>query len=291
MRPILLFSLFICLTGCIESNPQPSPGTGTIDDGNRDPDKNNPPGPDIPLAAPDAAWEQNADMDSARADVSAMDMAAEIAADAASVDVVALPDIPPDLLPDEVTSDVGEVEEFQQDILDDLSHAETTHEILFDLQTETAQDLTADEVKPGDITTLSGGGTSFGMCWGPCKQDFSIEGAKAHYIAAGWDETIFSDVSASLTDLGASQAKQIALDLVDVSLKDVYGCPDCADGGATHATLVRKGTQSTHAYPFNGPPPELEAANEFVMAILQAFAKCQSNDLVTIPDDCTPLVW
>lgn len=290
MRTIFLASLTLCLVACIESNPQPSPVTGGIEDRNQVPDKGNEGLDDVTVPAEDAFWQAPDQL--AGTDVAAepADAVPDFGAETVGLDTAS------DVIVDDLEPETFADAETYDDNLDDVTHGEIASPLDASWEAEIFDDMAADDLELEDLTsdvdtTLSGGGTSFGMCWGACKQDFSIFNLKVHYLASGWDDVVYSEVTATLTVQGASEAKQVAVDLLEVSLDDVYGCPDCADGGAAYAQLLRKGAESKHAYPFNGPPPALETADQFIMSVLEAMATCQSNDLVKIPEDCVPLEW
>jgi hypothetical protein len=290
MRTVLLASLTLFLAACIESNPQPSPVTGGIEDRNQVPDKGNGGLDDVTVPAEDAFWQAPDQLSGHDLAAEPTDAMSEMLADAVGLDKVS------DVVVTDLEPEVFADGETLCEDLTDMTHGELTAQLDTSWESEIFVDLAPADLEQEDLTsdvetTLSGGGTSFGMCWGACKQVFSIFNLEVHYLASGWDDAVYSDVTATLTVLGATQAKQVAVDLLEVSLDDVYGCPDCADGGAAHAQLLRKGTESKHAYPFNGPPPALETANQFIMSVLEAMVTCQSNDLVKIPEDCVPLEW
>lgn len=136
---------------------------------------------------------------------------------------------------------------------------------------------------------LAGGGHSFGMCWGACRGDLTLEGRQAFWLRSGWDDTIYADNAGTLTPTGLAAAEEIALALADVALDDVYGCPDCADGGAAYVLLERDGQQSRHAYEFAAPPDVLAAADAFLADLMAALDGCEATEHLVPADDCEPL--
>ncbi len=68
-------------------------------------------------------------------------------------------------------------------------------------------------------------------------------------------------------------------------LAPTYGCPDCADGGAS-TLLVGK---SAHVYEFDNPPNELVDLDPLLMSLRQALTECESNGLITVASDCVIL--
>ena len=75
-------------------------------------------------------------------------------------------------------------------------------------------------------------------------------------------------------------------------LREVYGCPDCADGGACTLSLLRNGAASTHTYDCSmGAPDVLAAAHEFWSGIVFDLESCQESPWAVIEADfdCIPL--
>lgn len=137
-------------------------------------------------------------------------------------------------------------------------------------------------------TAIKGGGSSFGMCGGPCKTDLILDKSAAKLVTSGWDGTIYTTNSGELTAVGLQQPKTLAAALVGVNLQKVYGCPDCADGGASYVDLLRDGVASSHKYEFYNPPPELEDPDAFVFQVIEALLTCIPDTLVTPGPGCVP---
>ncbi len=78
-------------------------------------------------------------------------------------------------------------------------------------------------------------GTSYGECWGYCIYQLILEDGYARFTVYGWtDDLQFPDlvVEEMLLTVQWNQIMQLIDFEIFVSLDDVYGCPDCADGGA-----------------------------------------------------------
>ncbi|SVD24477.1 uncharacterized protein METZ01_LOCUS377331, partial [marine metagenome] len=77
-------------------------------------------------------------------------------------------------------------------------------------------------------------GTSYGECWGYCVFELELDNSNALFTASGWGWYEFPDLL--LEDNLSQEMWQQIIELIDFeyfqSLDDVYGCPDCADGGA-----------------------------------------------------------
>lgn len=108
----------------------------------------------------------------------------------------------------------------------------------------------SDEATPAilnDITLKSG--ESFGFCIGKCYKEITIKGDAVELLViervgrtgvAHKDpiETKYTD-KLSASDLQAIE-KEINLSKF-TALNEVYGCPDCADGGAEWIEVLQKG--------------------------------------------------
>jgi hypothetical protein len=143
--------------------------------------------------------------------------------------------------------------------------------------------------EPSADTSLTGAGWSFGMCLGYCSADLEIDGGVA--TLAGRDRELEDPLFVNTGTLTAEAQEAIALAMAGldgVALEEVYGCPDCADGGAAYLTLVRDGATSRHDMEYGSPPQELEGVHELAMSIIDALETCRSDALVTITGECQP---
>ena len=138
------------------------------------------------------------------------------------------------------------------------------------------------------VDSLVGAGWSFGMCMGYCSVDLVI-GSDGSVVLTGTDRTrnvtLFTN-SGSLASVGRERIDGAVAGLAGVPLQDVYGCPDCADGGAAYLTLSQEGVVSRHDMEFGNPPAELAELHDLAMAIIDALVDCESNDLVLAAEDC-----
>ena len=86
-------------------------------------------------------------------------------------------------------------------------------------------------------------GTSYGECWGYCVFELQIDNSNAFFTASGWGWYEFPDLL--LEDNLSQEMWQQIIELIDFeyfqSLDDVYGCPDCADGGAEFIEIIYDG--------------------------------------------------
>lgn len=278
MRTLLFMSLTLFLVSCLESNPQPAPGnTGDPED------PANKVGTDAgegqsPLED-DAVWDGAVDRNGADARPEPSDLASEITDAVLDGEINYVgPDgnsgeswFPDEDGTPELASDPVDVEE-------DGPTADA-HE---------AQDEQSVDVVIGD-SQLRGGGTYFGECFGACKMDVTVDGDQVNFVAGNWDDTIYVDNDGTLTAAGLAKSKELAAALVGVELEEVYGCPDCADGGGAYVLLRRNGVDSKHDYPFGQPFTALTGCDDFVTELKTALAGCQSTDNIIVGDDCGPL--
>ena len=86
-------------------------------------------------------------------------------------------------------------------------------------------------------------GTSYGECWGYCVFELELDNSNALFTASGWGWYEFPDLF--LEDNLSQEMWQQIIELIDFeyfqSLDDVYGCPDCADGGAEFIEIIYDG--------------------------------------------------
>lgn len=98
-------------------------------------------------------------------------------------------------------------------------------------------------------------GQNFGFCIGNCFQEIEIEGKKVTLTAierntrGSNDQDKVSKFSEELSD-SELIAIQKEIDIKKFNLLDeVYGCPDCADGGSEWIEIIKSG-DDTHKVTF-----------------------------------------
>jgi hypothetical protein len=133
---------------------------------------------------------------------------------------------------------------------------------------------------------LSGAGWSFGMCAGTCRADLVLD--DDHLILTGSDRAgaPLIETQASLTVDGRAALDSALATLGDTPLEPQYGCPDCADGGASYLVVDRAGTSTRHDMEFGNPPPELADLASLSSRIIDAMRECRSDELVSVGADC-----
>ena len=135
-----------------------------------------------------------------------------------------------------------------------------------------------------------GAGYSFGMCGGLCVGDLVIDHSRVlHEVHNHFDEEPLRRSAGELTPRALEILRGLLPPLAEAELQDIYGCPDCADGGAAYIAVLGDGALSRHAYDFGRPPDVLVDLNGFASAVISALESCRTTELVVVDPDCIPL--
>lgn len=176
-------------------------------------------------------------------------------------------------------------------VIDDVEHGnETTTCDAEPLQRarDELSELVEKYFNPG-VPLLLGGGWSFGRCAGQCAGELALNGTAARFTITGRpEEPVVLDNRGMLTTEGLEAEYEIMAALRDVPLAEIYGCPDCTDGGAGHVTIAREGQVSSHTYELNNPPPELADVDTLLNELMSALETCTSTPYIEIDSDCIP---
>lgn len=150
--------------------------------------------------------------------------------------------------------------------------------------------LVEEYLGPGAAPVLLGGGWRFGFCAGPCVGQLGLSGTAARYTITGHrvEDPVFLDNRGMLTAAGVQAVYAAMVALRDVPLMEVYGCPDCADGGASHVTLSREGSTSMHTYGYGNAPAELGEVDALLTELMDALETCKSTPLIAVDNTCVP---
>lgn len=104
-------------------------------------------------------------------------------------------------------------------------------------------------------------GTSFGMCIGYCATELRIEGERLVLTRTSRDEAQYPEQT-EIKPISREEWETVAR-LVEESafgtLEEVYGCPDCADGGAEWIEVERDGVQKRVTFEYGKTVPGIEA--------------------------------
>jgi hypothetical protein len=132
-------------------------------------------------------------------------------------------------------------------------------------------------------------GWSFGFCLGPCRGDLTLEGeALSLRIADRAGTQVFAVNRGRLTSRGSAALSGLAASLPP-DLLERYGCPDCADGGASWLTVARESGTKRTEYEYGNPPSELTAVDELLASVMGALRECRATSEVTLETGCTPV--
>lgn len=145
-------------------------------------------------------------------------------------------------------------------------------------------------IEPGEgrSPALAGAGWSFGFCLGSCAADLEIDGDELVVTGRGRaDEPPLYVNRGSLTDEGRARLDDAMAGLSEASLEPVYGCPDCADGGAAWLEFVSGGESQRVEMEYGDPPDALADVYGIAMALIDAVEACESDPLVVVAGDCT----
>lgn len=162
-------------------------------------------------------------------------------------------------------------------------------------QTTTADDppetgpTSVDDDPVASDVSITGYETSFGMCAGWCRTTLTVQARELTLAAFDHMEGKEASSTGTLTDAGYQRLVEAASGVVPGELDPVYGCPDCADGGAASLTFTSSAGETTSTYDFGGPPQALVEADVLGADLLEAMRTCTSSDLVTVAAGCEPL--
>lgn len=129
-------------------------------------------------------------------------------------------------------------------------------------------------------------GWSFGECMGQCKGVVAFKGASLLLTVSNADGSVDHQAKGVLTTGAAADMETLENALIGQSLQTTYGCPDCADGGASWLTFSNGGSSDKHLYEFGKPPAALQAMDKLVTSAIAALKACKGDDIVVIQGVC-----
>jgi hypothetical protein len=117
-------------------------------------------------------------------------------------------------------------------------------------------------------------GTGFGMCSGYCVSELTITPSKLSLQKNG------TGVKAkTCTQSFTSQQFQQLRDKIDfekfAALDDVYGCPDCADGGSEWIEITRGGNTHRVVFEYHKEPEALKSYISLLREHVASFNDCK----------------
>ena len=131
--------------------------------------------------------------------------------------------------------------------------------------------------------------SSFGECWGECRRDLTVAtNATATFLTRGWEDEIYVQRDGFLTSYGAQTLAEanaaLDLDLVEA----VYGCPDCADGGAREILWDFGDVARVTTYEYGNPPPVLVPLVDVLLELEREISTCSFGTWFSEIPDCMP---
>ncbi len=100
-----------------------------------------------------------------------------------------------------------------------------------------------DNIEPIRSDLIIKSGDSFGMCVGYCIHEISINQTETKFTMKSRRDSLNYPEQTFNTQISAKQWNDLynSIDLNEFKkLQDVYGCPDCADGGAEWIEIIDK---------------------------------------------------
>lgn len=119
-------------------------------------------------------------------------------------------------------------------------------------------------------------GTSFGFCVGYCATELYLDSNTAELAVVSLRDTSAYPVKRYSEPMSREQWERLVA-LADLeamnALEDVYGCPDCADGGAEWVEVERRGQRKRVTFEYNHTVEPIEDLIKEVRAIREQLAE------------------
>ena len=120
----------------------------------------------------------------------------------------------------------------------------------------------------GPVTRISRG-TSFGMCVGYCRSQFDVTPALLKLTQLSWDPHVPPVVASRPSSAQTWTDLQATFDGSGFQgLRTMYGCPDCADGGAEWVEVETGRATKRVTFEYGHSPAPLTAAVTALRGIL-----------------------
>ena len=136
------------------------------------------------------------------------------------------------------------------------------------------------KVEVNDIAIKTG--IFFGMCGGYCKSEVEIVNRDVVFIASSWSNPSYPDTM--LNGNISIQEWDSLIASVDMdsflSLDDIIGCPDCADGGGEWIEITKVDTLKRVTFEYGETVESIQSLIEKVRVIRERFY-CEM-----FPDNC-----
>jgi hypothetical protein len=108
-------------------------------------------------------------------------------------------------------------------------------------------------------------GNSFGECMGYCRNEMDIAQTSVIIKSSSWDKVNYPDklCQKSITTGKWNEIVRCADSISFNSLDSIYGCPDCADGGAEWVEIATSGWKHKVTVDYSGPNRPVVLENLF----------------------------
>jgi hypothetical protein len=122
-------------------------------------------------------------------------------------------------------------------------------------------------------------GTSFGECMGYCMNEMVIEQTNVKLKSTSWDTANYpvKQCQKSISAEKWNELTGLTYGISFNSLDSIYGCPDCADGGAEWVEITTPEWKHKVTVDYSGPnrPVVLEALLDSLRALKTTFKGCE----------------
>jgi hypothetical protein len=139
-----------------------------------------------------------------------------------------------------------------------------------------------DDTDPGpgpDPFPALAAGWSFGECWGRCNGTLSVTvGGAITYEIPDYERYVVLHAEGQLDDGAMGDLRQLYAAIPREGLQSVYGCPDCADGGAEFISFGDGLAPESVSFEFGDPPSELDALHGVLRGWMDALERCEEAD-------------
>ncbi|MEM1125145.1 MAG: hypothetical protein AAGI71_00735 [Bacteroidota bacterium] len=115
-------------------------------------------------------------------------------------------------------------------------------------------------------------GTSFGLCAGYCQTELTATAEGIVFVRrarATEDPTLTEERDLS-ADTWRTLAEQVNWDQLD-AMDEVYGCPDCADGGTEWLEVIDEGRTNRITFEYGQAPREIVTLVSDLRALAASF--------------------
>ena len=128
-----------------------------------------------------------------------------------------------------------------------------------------------EKVEVNDIAIKTG--IFFGFCGGYCKSEVEIVNRDVVFIASSWSDPNYPDTM--LNGNISIQEWDSLIESVDMdsllSLNDIIGCPDCADGGGEWIEITKVDTLKRVTFEYGETVEPIQSLIEKVRVIRERF--------------------